>query len=572
MGAPETGGGGDDSGGGGDKSGGGGLNQRKRQRQPRNSACQPCASLKMKCVPGPVAGVCERCNRMRRDCVAPVPKPRKKREGQADARDDSALLQTPSSAGTQHLPSTPAQLFPVDKQRTDNHHDASALSSRQDLLDQGSKSFELLLGQGLGLDQEPINSRDLIQGIDYSVVSKSLTVFRQLLVNFPFLEMPISTNPIDLAATRPFLTLAICIVTASNDHHYQSQLSKAFRSALAIRVHVHGDRSIDIVLGLMVFTAWQHQYASGRQTYQELCLLCAMCFDLDPSLRTSPYDAITIGRRLEQDRAILGCYYLCSGISILAFNRPSPLKWSEHLDQSAKSVADNASSHNDQLLLSLTELMSAVESLDEILRALSHLPLRNTTHIDAGIRAIKHRFAALKRQCPSLVTTPGYAAASILLQCRLLRSSRPADSAALIQCAVAIRDYLDDVLHRPSSFFHHVAVVDWANLLQILIAMADMARPNPQGAGWEVGALASMMQPEGMLDSLCNHMLTAPADDALSPRHEGLARDFKSQCSVIKQTLSKGHDSIGLVQGDAPELGRTPNVLDDHYWTNLASR
>ena len=32
----------------------------KRKRQPRNSACQPCASLKMKCVPSPVPGKCER--------------------------------------------------------------------------------------------------------------------------------------------------------------------------------------------------------------------------------------------------------------------------------------------------------------------------------------------------------------------------------------------------------------------------------------------------------------------------------------------------------------------------------
>ncbi|KAK0364121.1 hypothetical protein LTR94_012245 [Friedmanniomyces endolithicus] len=32
----------------------------KRKRQPRNSACQACATLKMKCVPGPVVGKCER--------------------------------------------------------------------------------------------------------------------------------------------------------------------------------------------------------------------------------------------------------------------------------------------------------------------------------------------------------------------------------------------------------------------------------------------------------------------------------------------------------------------------------
>jgi len=32
----------------------------KRKRQPRNSACQACASLKMKCVPAPTADKCER--------------------------------------------------------------------------------------------------------------------------------------------------------------------------------------------------------------------------------------------------------------------------------------------------------------------------------------------------------------------------------------------------------------------------------------------------------------------------------------------------------------------------------
>lgn len=33
----------------------------KRKRQPRNSACQSCAALKMKCIATAVPGVCERC-------------------------------------------------------------------------------------------------------------------------------------------------------------------------------------------------------------------------------------------------------------------------------------------------------------------------------------------------------------------------------------------------------------------------------------------------------------------------------------------------------------------------------
>ena len=46
------------------------IDNAKRKRQPRNSACQACATLKMKCVGSPIPGVCERYAMI--DCIRSV--------------------------------------------------------------------------------------------------------------------------------------------------------------------------------------------------------------------------------------------------------------------------------------------------------------------------------------------------------------------------------------------------------------------------------------------------------------------------------------------------------------------
>ncbi|KAK5134983.1 hypothetical protein LTR08_005935 [Meristemomyces frigidus] len=90
---------------------------------------------------------------------------------------------------------------------------------------------------------------------------------------------------------------------------------------------------------------------------------------------------------------------------------------------------------------------------------------------------------------------------------------------------------------------HQLAIVDWTDLLEILVSIARVARPTPNAVGWEAGALSSMLQPEATLDALYAHIASADIDDPLYPRHEVQLRWFKSFCENIKKHILYGRDN-----------------------------
>ncbi|KAK5120950.1 hypothetical protein LTR85_005734 [Meristemomyces frigidus] len=502
----------------------------KRKRQPRNSACQPCASLKMKCVASNVSGKCERCHRMDRECIPSVPKPRKRRTlGDEDS---------PAAPGSSRVPngdapaSAPTRLLKTQEPETGVHN---SLLGRSDLSHNGSRSFAALLGQGLGLDN---SGGDLLRGIDYNYVQMRFTIFRQLTGNFPFVSIRPDADAVSMAANRPMTTAAICTVASAAQPEVQERLVHAFRLALSAKVIVQGERTIDLLVGLLIYLAWHHNYMSKQQIYQELYLLAGMAADLGLYRQRPQADRSDVREAVERDRAYLGCYYLCCSLSVMGFNKPSPLRWTDNLRRCAESVAYSGAQPSDRLLLGITELVRTIEDLEDGLRVESSM---NRTamvpYVEMHTKSVSHRLKALKREHPELGGTLGLGAATIHFHHRLLRASETPDTATLIQCACAIKEHLDDILDRPPITLHQVAIVDWTNLLEILVLMAQVAKPLPNTVGWEAGALTSMPQPEAMLYAICNHMASAPVGDSLNPRHEARLQWFRGICDSIKKRI-----------------------------------
>lgn len=136
---------------------------------------------------------------------------------------------------------------------------------------------------------------------------------------------------------------------------------------------------------------------------------------------------------------------------------------------------------------------------------------------------------------------------------------------------------------------HQMAVVDWTNLLDILILMAKVSKSLPTTGGWEAGAMSSMLSPEAILDKLSAHIANAPKNDALAPRNENLIRWFQAFCGSVKRNViyaqGKGlhpdprFNSVNTAPGTAPDLslpyasestpsaigGVNTGVLDEYF-------
>lgn len=398
-----------------------------------------------------------------------------------------------------------------------------------------NQSFPALLSDYLKLD---LAWQGLLRGLDYNTVQTSFAVFRQSLVHFPFVALRSDADAVNMETTRPMLTLAICVVTSGTERDFQLRLGQAFRLTLSSKAIVEGERSLDLMLGLLVYLAWHHRYMSKQQIYQELCLLAGMATDLGLYQSKQRKDSEDAHMAMERDRAFCGCYYICCSLSIMGFNKPNPLRWTDNLRLCAEHVGRRGTQPSDRRLSATMELSHAMGDMEDALQIQADLRRGIFVHyVNMQIKAINSRLKTLKRQYSELGGTLGFAATTIHLHHRLLKASETPDMSALVMCACQIKDYMDDLLSRPAITLHQIAIVDWTNLLEILVLMARISRPLPQTAGWESGALTFMLQPDNLLDAIANHMASAPANNHLAPRDETLLQWFRGVCESVKRLI-----------------------------------
>lgn len=386
---------------------------------------------------------------------------------------------------------------------------------------------------------------ELLTGIDYTFVANSFTIFRQLTPRFPFVELKPAADVATMVASQPFLTLAICTVACAAHPEAQQRLSQAFRYALSSKVIIGSERSLDLFLGLLVFLAWHHQYMADHHIYHHISLLASLAADqglYSPRLVPS----------IERDRAFVGCYYLCSTLSAVGFDKPNPLRWTSNLRYCAERVASSGLLQSDQAIPALLELAYAIDDMEDGLRQISSSNSRQMiSFIDLYTESANQRLRAIQRDHQSVAANISSTAASIHIYQHSVRSNPNPDSSTLIQCACAIKDFIDDLIARPPSFLHQLSIVDWTFLLEILLLMVRIAKPSQatttstvgggvggNGGSWGAGALQEMLQPAAYLDALYNHMAKASANDPLEPRSEALLVWLGRIRDGLKQMMS----------------------------------
>jgi hypothetical protein len=93
--------------------------------------------------------------------------------------------------------------------------------------------------------------------VSYEQAEVSLQAFRSEAYNFPFVVVD-PTIPIDiLRRKRPFLLLSILMFAAQWSVPLQSKLEEELKESLGKRVIMNGEKSLDLLQGLLVYLNWQ---------------------------------------------------------------------------------------------------------------------------------------------------------------------------------------------------------------------------------------------------------------------------------------------------------------------------
>lgn len=88
------------------------------------------------------------------------------------------------------------------------------------------------------------------------VLEHYVNEFRKMQSYCPFVVIRNEWTSLSMITGRPFLLLAIMISASSKYPQLQRALATEFKETLANRVIISGDRSLDLLQGLLVYLTW----------------------------------------------------------------------------------------------------------------------------------------------------------------------------------------------------------------------------------------------------------------------------------------------------------------------------
>ncbi|KAL4876965.1 hypothetical protein BJY04DRAFT_199269 [Aspergillus karnatakaensis] len=348
------------------------------ERIPYGLACLNCYKVKSKCVRVANGQPCERCIRLKKECQTPSD-PRRRR-----------TLQKTASARIAELEARLDEVYAILQGTRQSPSDAVTLPPMPDQRDQPYPSNPGLMA----ISQDP---GSLVQPAPPVMVVRdpglALMVFRDMLLpHCPFIQLPMELSAAQLERERPFLYQAILAVSEMSMEQ-KAIKGQAIKVAFAQAAIVENGAGIDILLGLLVYVAWGYDHVlSGRPTLSRLLeLALSIIYDLRLN-EAAPIDLHTLSLAsgseelteaeqptrctLEEQRAVLGCFILCSYVAIY-FGHMDPMRWTSRMEEYLRFIEANDDCPSDITLASYVRIQLLIHNAAQTrLAQPTQLPVR----------------------------------------------------------------------------------------------------------------------------------------------------------------------------------------------------
>ncbi|RVD84143.1 uncharacterized protein DFL_005908 [Arthrobotrys flagrans] len=325
------------------------------KNKPKSRACVSCRSMKIKCVPVPRSDKCEACLRLVRPCESPGPiKPRIKQAQKFQELERRIEILT-SALRPEKTKSDP----PLNQNQNKPVEDGSVYAG--DFLAKNQYS------QAPVTPHSEFGSEDLIdQGaIDISTASNLLNYWKEnIRPIFPIIKFSADQDVHSIRKNTPVLFLTILTISsAAIDPTFLDRLLLRLNNLFAQEVFVLGNRSIDLLQALILFSQYhiQPREAKTFPLTQHVYNAMAMASDLMLEEKIKATANEPNEGTLEACRLMLGMYFAASASSTLLrrsqFNlfQPTYQKYAKILMDADKSNLD------DVWLCKLVELQQISE-------------------------------------------------------------------------------------------------------------------------------------------------------------------------------------------------------------------
>ncbi|KAM0322718.1 hypothetical protein ACHAQA_009309 [Verticillium albo-atrum] len=412
-----------------------------------------------------------------------------------------------------------------------------------------------------------------------------LTSFRRMLPHFPCIVLPEDATVPSLAKSRPFVLLAILSVAsgaASLQGH--TLYDEEFRKVLGLKFVAGGERSLELLQGLLIYTAWYpfHLRPKNKQAFQYVRMAAEIAHDLDlvepppGAIVDADADAFISPEQIDGMRTYLACFYLMSSFLV------TWVKFSavglEHTAWTAVccDVLERRSPvPSDQTLSWLVRFAHVIEATNKLDCFGPQAEEKSRNQARLMLLGLESQFNEWKARVPadlmsqslalSILTTftDLYLHASPILRFSPHRSADktlllPCETPRLRHCLPVLRTLLDTLAALPAAAYAPLTTSDWGKIIQITILALRLSFPLAACPAWDDAAARAALDFGGFLDRFAGDEADARAEEAAasagSPKIDVLA------ASRLVFGVVRGKYLGRLAKLEAPEMALARGV------------
>ncbi|KAF9872396.1 C6 transcription factor [Colletotrichum karsti] len=237
-------------------------------------------------------------------------------------------------------------------------------------------------------DAGPLNTLQLVPGFYLTIeqADEYLNIYRTRMVpHFPFLPIDPSVTATQLHKEKRFLFWCIMQALAPQTAPVQKSVDDWIRQHAAMHIIVNRERKLELLQGLLLYIAcfaWGDIHIHlGMSANGLLQLAIGMVMDMSINTLAGPlawmpktmvsdaWSMITRGKQmetpkqtLEEQRAILGGYFLASSVAI-SMRRSPQIQWSAHIARCCKNIREARELETDQNLVALVRMQHVADRI-----------------------------------------------------------------------------------------------------------------------------------------------------------------------------------------------------------------
>ncbi|KAF2996683.1 hypothetical protein E8E13_004602 [Curvularia kusanoi] len=531
-------------------------------------ACERCRKHKVRCVPSDTASVCQRCQKARVECIEHIARrrpakprtdgqtPNKLRDFDKKLDKISAIVATmaPVSVLQPALPSVttiPSQ-YPETAQRTSPPAPApapvkaspSASNAPINTASFPSSEDSLSFWGSINDTLSCLGRLDpVIRSISFVHMQMLVDTYRTMSDYFPFVTLPKEYSCRDLLQHRPMLMFAVLTVASYDSVLLQLTLSREFRKVVTVKV-MNGEKSLDLLQGLLVFIAWHHHYMDAQAV--SIPMLLQICAGIANDL----------------------------GLDSLSRSKTRIIPYSSTLRTYASELSASWDHKSDVILPIIVDICQFTEDVQETFALRSEQALVARTQVKRLSAKWDSICLASKMQASDFKTLQWIQLAAHTYLYNIAASIELTDRdnvpwasgfqlSLRIACLRSIEQFLDNSSKLQPSQYEFLGLVDWLNLVSTMTSLSKLALHASPMPGWDATELQVAKSFDYFREQLSSQM-PRPRDP--QETNEDIFERFRRITAVMKMALttssgrtSPGGSTFQLATGS----GRTVSLLQD---------